>query len=41
MPKYLIVNSDDFGISEGVSRGLLEVHHQGIMTSTTAIVNMP
>lgn len=41
MPKYLIVNSDDFGISEGVSRGILEAHHQGIVTSTTVMVNMP
>ncbi len=41
MTKYLIVNSDDFGISEGVSRGILEAHHQGIVTSTTVMVNMP
>lgn len=41
MPKYLIINSDDFGISEGVSRGILEAYHKGIVTSTTAMVNMP
>ena len=41
MPKYLIVNSDDFGISEGVSRGIIEAHQQGIVTSTTTMVNMP
>lgn len=41
MGKYLIVNSDDFGISEGVSRGILEAHHTGIVTSTTTMVNMP
>ena len=41
MAKYLIVNSDDFGISDGVSRGILEAHHQGIVTSTTTMVNMP
>lgn len=41
MTKYLIVNSDDFGISEGVSRGILEAHHNGIVTSTTTMVNMP
>lgn len=39
--KYLIVNSDDFGISEGVNRGILEAHHNGIVTSTTTMVNMP
>lgn len=41
MAKYLIVNSDDFGISEDVSRGILEAHHQGIVTSTTTMINMP
>lgn len=41
MTKYLIVNSDDFGISEDVSRGILEAHHNGIVTSTTTMVNMP
>lgn len=41
MAKYLIVNSDDFGISDGVSRGIIEAHHKGILTSTTTMVNMP
>lgn len=41
MTKYLIVNSDDFGISDGVSRGILEAHQKGIVTSTTTMVNMP
>ena len=41
MTKYLIVNSDDFGISDGVSRGIIEAHHKGIVTSTTTMVNMP
>ncbi len=41
MTKYLIVNSDDFGISEEVSRGIIEAHTTGIVTSTTAMVNMP
>lgn len=41
MPKFLIVNSDDFGISPGVNRGILEAHHNGIVTSTTTMVNMP
>lgn len=39
--KYLIVNSDDFGISEGVSQGILEAHRTGIVTSTTTMINMP
>ncbi len=41
MTKYLIVNSDDFGISEAVSRGIIEGHHKGIVTSTTTMINMP
>ena len=39
MPKYLIVNADDFGMSPGVSRGILEAHAAGVVTSTTALVN--
>jgi chitin disaccharide deacetylase len=41
MTKYLIVNSDDFGISENVSRGIIEAHQKGIVTSTSTMVNMP
>ncbi len=39
--KYLIVNADDLGIAPGVNRGILETHQQGIVTSTTAMVNQP
>lgn len=41
MARYLIVNADDFGISAGVSRGILEAHERGIITSTSAMVNLP
>jgi predicted glycoside hydrolase/deacetylase ChbG (UPF0249 family) len=41
MTRYLIVNSDDYGMSEGVNRGILEGHHNGIVTSTTVMINMP
>lgn len=41
MDKYLIVNADDFGLSEGVSLGVLEAHKEGILTSTTFMVNFP
>jgi predicted glycoside hydrolase/deacetylase ChbG (UPF0249 family) len=37
--KVLIVNADDFGLTAGVSRGILEAHRTGIVTSTTLIVN--
>ena len=37
--KRLIVNADDFGLTAGVSRGILEAHRVGIVTSTTMLVN--
>lgn len=37
--KLLIVNADDFGLTAGVSRGILEAHRRGIVTSTTLLVN--
>ena len=39
--KSLIVNADDFGLTAGVSRGILEAHQKGIVTSTTMLVNLP
>jgi chitin disaccharide deacetylase len=39
--KYLVVNADDFGASSGINRGILEAHRQGILTSTSLMVNMP
>lgn len=39
--RYLIVNADDCGLSAGINQGILEVHQRGIVTSTTAMVNMP
>jgi chitin disaccharide deacetylase len=38
-PRTLIVNADDFGLTPGVSRGILEAGARGIVTSTTVIVN--
>jgi chitin disaccharide deacetylase len=37
--KVLIVNADDFGLTAGVSRGILEAGRKGIVTSTTLLVN--
>ena len=39
--KRLIVNADDLGWSETVTGGILRAHRQGIVTSTTLLVNLP
>jgi predicted glycoside hydrolase/deacetylase ChbG (UPF0249 family) len=36
--RTLIVNADDFGLTHGVSAGILAAHRHGIVTSTTVIV---
>jgi chitin disaccharide deacetylase len=38
---YLIVNGDDFGASRGTNRGILEAHREGVLTSTSLMVDMP
>lgn len=37
----LIVNADDYGRDDDVSRGIRHSHLHGIVTSTTAMMNMP
>ena len=41
MRKYLIVNADDFGLSEGVNRGIVEAAERGIVTSASLMVRQP
>lgn len=41
MTRTLIVNADDFGMSDGINRGILEAHRSGIVTSATVMTNMP
>lgn len=41
MARRLIVNADDYGRSPGVSRGILQAHREGIVTSTTVMINQP
>jgi chitin disaccharide deacetylase len=36
--RRLIVNADDYGITRGVSEGILAAHRHGIVTSTTVLV---
>jgi predicted glycoside hydrolase/deacetylase ChbG (UPF0249 family) len=38
MDRFLIVNADDFGASEGVNRGIVDCHVGGILTSTSLMV---
>lgn len=39
--RYLIVNADDFGLTAGVNRAVIEAHARGVVTSTTLMANMP
>jgi predicted glycoside hydrolase/deacetylase ChbG (UPF0249 family) len=39
--KRLIVNADDYGRTPGVSKGIRKAHRDGVVTSTTALMNMP
>lgn len=41
MRRYLIVNADDFNLTQGVSQGIAEAHRRGIVTSTSVLVNLP
>jgi predicted glycoside hydrolase/deacetylase ChbG (UPF0249 family) len=41
MIKRMILNSDDFGITEGVTIGTIHAHVDGVLTSTTCMMNMP
>ncbi len=39
MERVLIVNADDFGLSKGQNYGIVEACRNGVVTSTTALVN--
>jgi predicted glycoside hydrolase/deacetylase ChbG (UPF0249 family) len=39
--RHLIVNADDFGHSRGVTDGIVEAHANGILTSTSLMVDRP
>ncbi len=41
MSQLLIVNADDYGLTEGISRGILHAHREGIVTSTSVIALGP
>ncbi len=37
----LIVNADDYGLTPGVGLGTRQAHREGIVTTATAMMNMP
>jgi predicted glycoside hydrolase/deacetylase ChbG (UPF0249 family) len=39
--RQLIINADDLGFTPGVTRGIIEAHQRGIVTSTSALMNSP
>jgi hopanoid biosynthesis associated protein HpnK len=39
--RRLIINADDFGLTDGVNRAIVESHEQGVVTSTTLMANGP
>jgi predicted glycoside hydrolase/deacetylase ChbG (UPF0249 family) len=40
-PRLLIINADDFGLTDGVCRAILRAHTDGIVTSTSALAVAP
>ena len=41
MPTRLIINADDFGLTRGINRAILELHQAGALTSATLMANGP
>lgn len=41
MKTKLIINADDFGLTAGVNEGIIESFKNGVVTSTTLMVNQP
>jgi chitin disaccharide deacetylase len=39
--RRLVINADDFGLSPGVNRGILEAHQAGTVGSASLLVNAP
>ncbi len=40
MKRWLIVNVDEFGLTEGINEGIIQAHKYGIVTDTTMLPNM-
>jgi hopanoid biosynthesis associated protein HpnK len=41
MVKTVVINADDFGLCEGVNKGIVKAHTEGVLTSATIMANMP
>jgi chitin disaccharide deacetylase len=39
--RRLIINADDFGLTHGVNRAIVEAHEHGVVTSSTLMANGP
>ncbi len=39
--KYLIINADDFNLTSGVDRAILDCHDRGVVSSTTILMTFP
>ncbi|MFZ4515762.1 MAG: carbohydrate deacetylase [Acidimicrobiia bacterium] len=39
--RLLIVNADDYGLTDGIARAVLDAHHRGVVTSTSLIATGP
>ncbi|GAB6098682.1 chitin disaccharide deacetylase [Halanaerocella petrolearia] len=39
--KRLIINADDFGLCQGCNQGIIKAIKDGVVTSTTLMINMP
>lgn len=37
----IIINADDFGFSESINRGIIDAYKEGLISSTTIMINMP
>lgn len=37
--RWLIVTADDFGITPGINRGIVQAHREGVLTSTSLMVD--
>ena len=40
-PRFLIVTADDLCMTEGITRGIVEAYRNGIVTTTSALMNYP